>query len=478
MGRDLDAFTHFRELDEYFVSLYPFLERRKGHQRLAPEGARHALGRLVFFFSNLAGGLDLRANRTCRPSYRPELQFPKQVKGATASKAAAWLFILFLSSFALAAQPRIAAAHDDPAAAPIDVERLKAVDAAVVFSGAGVVHLDGREVQVATRGWRVDPATGIESLLVETSGGSVTGLLVSAITRRGSHVLATIYLLGGESYEISCSDVDACIVRKRLSQTLSCSVSSPDAKAPVHAASRSSRHRAVRSAERVVIHVGLLYDEEYDKTLSQQEIELRFAHDLDLANATLVNSGLGWARFEPAGIRRLARPENLQTEATIYWLADSAAVAILRKELRADIVAFYAKRRPHDNWTSGVAFRPTPRDVGPESGYLVVVQDDIYGGSFLVVHELGHTIGGRHNPEDSVVSPADTVPYAFDFRVCGKDGFRGALSMNCPSGSVPTLPFFSNLGVPHRGITVGVPDRQDNARAMRELIPAVANYLP
>jgi hypothetical protein len=168
-------------------------------------------------------------------------------------------------------------------------------------------------------------------------------------------------------------------------------------------------------------------------------------------------------------------------------------VRLLRQQYHADLVTLAAETAP----VAVTYTRPFPGDTDPDYGFIVTgffSGTDSSGGNndyvMVALHEWGHALGGDHNPEDEVIpTNEDPAPYARCFHGCAATPpWRGPLaySAHCPANG-PCVPFcstiplryplFSNPAVTFRGIPAGVPGRQDNARAFRQIAPFVARYV-
>lgn len=278
-----------------------------------------------------------------------------------------------------------------------------------------------------------------------------------------------------------------------------------DHDSPCHLASRlkgqaSSVHkrRVVAAYPSVEIRVLLLRVTGEATDLTDSAVTLRFDHAIDLMNTALANSALGWIKFVAAGVERVEMPLDVEADASdgaLYWISDPANIVVenLRRRYHADLVTLAAQRAPLDVTYA----RPFPGDAGPAYGFIVLRSllsgADVSGGNndyaMVALHEWGHALGGDHNPEDAVVNVEnDPAPYARCFHGCGASvPWRGPLaySAHCsPDGTCvpfcstvpPRYPLFSNPSVIFRGAPAGVAERQDNARAFRQIAPLVAGY--
>ena len=108
------------------------------------------------------------------------------------------------------------------------------------------------------------------------------------------------------------------------------------------------------------------------------------------------------------------------------------------------------------------------------------VRDGEYGNQYeTFAHEVGHNLGGNHDPDNTDLDPADAVePYAF-----GHHNFE-------PQPNVKSVmsynegrqePFFSTTRVRPRNFIIGVAGERENERAIQRTIhlaPELSNHLP
>ena len=175
----------------------------------------------------------------------------------------------------------------------------------------------------------------------------------------------------------------------------------------------------------------------------------------------------GWWRDFPWGIRK----ED--------WDGD---LVQLRHEHRADLVHVFTGEIPlvlnacgsHPTLTKGYsAARFSPLASGWTSNHGVCGD---YAAIF--VHEVGHGLGGNHEPANTKWSPEERIrPYATGH--VNRDVVPNIGTAMAYGGQ--TQPFFSTTRFRSYGATVGVADAQDNERTLQETVHIgvrYSDYLP
>lgn len=101
------------------------------------------------------------------------------------------------------------------------------------------------------------------------------------------------------------------------------------------------------------------------------------------------------------------------------------------------------------------------------------VRDDEHANQFeTFAHEVGHNLGGNHDPDNTSIDPADAVePYAYGHHNFEpQPNVKSVMSYN----EGRQAPFFSNVRVTHRGYVIGVANERENERAFQRTIHIVA----
>ena len=173
-------------------------------------------------------------------------------------------------------------------------------------------------------------------------------------------------------------------------------------------------------------------------------------------------------------------------------LSQNRDVLDLRIEHEADLVHLFFAETPSFCGQAWLMVRGnTPRNFW-SSGYGVTtvgggcidiasqVRDGEYASQFeTFAHEIGHNLGGNHDPDNTNLDPADAVePYAF-----GHHNFE-------PQPNVKSVmsynegrqePFFSTTRVRPRSFVIGVAGERENERAIQRTIHLAAelsDHLP
>ena len=179
----------------------------------------------------------------------------------------------------------------------------------------------------------------------------------------------------------------------------------------------------------------------------------------------------------PAALNQVARP--------LDPLARNQDVLDLRIEHKADLVhLFYSEyvgycglawvmlrgHTPANFWDRGYGITTVG---GPCIDLASQVRDGEYASHFeTFAHEIGHNLGGQHDPDNTDTDPADAVePYAF-----GHHNFE-------PQPNVKSVmsynegrqePLFSTTRVRPRNFVIGVAGERENERAFQRTLPLIA----
>ncbi|MCE2560006.1 MAG: fibronectin type III domain-containing protein, partial [Acidobacteria bacterium] len=166
-------------------------------------------------------------------------------------------------------------------------------------------------------------------------------------------------------------------------------------------------------------------------------------------------------------------------------LANSRDVLDLRIEHEADLVHLFFAETPGFCGQAFVMLRGhTPASfwslgygVTTVGGGCVDVASQVRDGEHAsqfetFAHEIGHNLGGQHDPDNTDTDPADAVePYAF-----GHHNFE-------PQPNVKSVmsynegrqePFFSTTRVRPRNFVIGVAGERENERAFQRTLPLIA----
>ncbi len=187
-----------------------------------------------------------------------------------------------------------------------------------------------------------------------------------------------------------------------------------------------------------------------------------------------------------------APPALAQVVSPLGPLSSSREVLDLRIEHEADLVHLFFAETPGFCGQAFVMLRGHTSRNFWDRGYGVTtvgggcvdiarqVRDGEYANQFeTFAHEIGHNLGGNHDPDNTGIDPADAVePYAY-----GHHNFE-------PQPNVKSVmsynegrqePFFSNVRVRPRNFVMGVAGERENERVVQRTTHIVAefsDYLP
>jgi hypothetical protein len=142
----------------------------------------------------------------------------------------------------------------------------------------------------------------------------------------------------------------------------------------------------------------------------------------------------------------------------------------LRDQYGADVVTLLGQGYVSGG-ACGIAYlMGTPGSWFASSAFNVV---DVAcaAGNLSYAHEVGHNQGLHHDPLHASGTPS--FPYSY-----GYEDAAGAFRTVMAYGASPRVPHFSNPAVAYTNRVTGVPDVQDNARALNATAVYVANFRP
>lgn len=166
--------------------------------------------------------------------------------------------------------------------------------------------------------------------------------------------------------------------------------------------------------------------------------------------------------------------DNLQSGAGAF-----SDVAAMRNQYGADLVSLWVGSDSGDE--AGRALQPDNlSNPEPSNGYNIV-QEQYATNDYVFAHEIGHNLGAGHDPSDPTPR-AISYAYGKTFTI-GSYTMGDIMSDLSVNGSlVERIPYYSNPNVDYQGVPTGSPPNSlqpaDNAMAMNQFAPLVANYEP
>jgi hypothetical protein len=203
---------------------------------------------------------------------------------------------------------------------------------------------------------------------------------------------------------------------------------------------------------------------------SKRNMQTIVQHYVDLTNVALHNSAVE-ARVRLVHTTEVSFPAGVSgsNEAILGWLRSSAEIADLRGAHGADLVGVVHEPLARFCGSAAMVYRPG----GPTSSRAFFDSRRLCGADTFA-HEVGHLLGGDHNPENSVVASGQYIYGRGHYH----DGlYRTIMSYSDPcSDGCPSQPFFSNPSIRHDRRKTGLPGERDNARIIDEFADAVAGF--
>jgi len=427
VGRDLDAFTHFHELDRRIVGT-PLLYRI---QVLCKELAVAAIS-LAFSVAFL-GNAVLAAERNL-----PRL-------------------------FTALVQENVAAERVSMPEAVDSMERVvldRGVLGLPAFSGVVAGHEFVAE--------RLDSSRGNLSETFDYRTGPTEARSVFTIY---SGVVYGNLVVEGKSYFISPEGNHFLVVRSARRETEELLRYAPrgDLQSIGAFATGYSRRRACcffPPPPSGIVTIAIATD--YVAVLGGEEkARARAQHMIDRQNATFKNSGFAEAKFVNPEAIVIDPPEAVIERGLYDWAVSGAGKPIitgLRKRNKA-AATFILSKGTHVS----EALRNAPGKWLPD------IQVAVVGGFFAewddsdiraFIHEAGHLCGGDHNIESAPPQASDPQGTNRDWYDCA-DGVRGALSYNPCGKFLETVEIYSGVNSFWHGKATGHAGVNDNVSGMR-----------
>lgn len=217
------------------------------------------------------------------------------------------------------------------------------------------------------------------------------------------------------------------------------------------------------------VDVLLLYTPDARMTAgSRTAVEASLAQAIAESNTALQRSGVG-GRFRTAAMMEVPYTQSSSgLVSDLSMLAASPAVATLRDEAGADVVALIVDRVI--GGACGVAY------VGPSPAFAFSVTARPCLTQFTLAHELAHTLGSDHAPGDSVAQGWKPYSYGYKDPVLPTP-FRTIMAYPCAGATCPRVLQYSSPSVSY-GQTARVTGTgtQNNAQSLAEAFPIVAQF--
>ena len=200
---------------------------------------------------------------------------------------------------------------------------------------------------------------------------------------------------------------------------------------------------------------------------SQEKARARAQHMIDRQNAAFKNSGFGEAKFVNSEAIVVDPPQEVVERGLYDWAVSGAGKPIIsgmRKRNKA-AATFILSKGTHVS----EALRNAPGKWLPD------IQVAVVGGFFAewddsdiraFIHEAGHLCGGDHNIEAAPPQATDPQGSNRDWYDCA-DGVHGALSYNPCGTFLETAEIYSGLTSFWRGKPTGKAGVNDNVGGMR-----------
>ncbi|MCA1586624.1 MAG: fibronectin type III domain-containing protein [Acidobacteria bacterium] len=191
----------------------------------------------------------------------------------------------------------------------------------------------------------------------------------------------------------------------------------------------------------------------------------RIAQAVADANTALSRSQLdGTLRL--VGIEALPFVESGWIESDLERLASNTAVQQRRDSTGADIVALVVDA-PYGSFC-GAAF------LGPSQSLPFSLVPEPCFNSYSLAHEIGHTFGAGHAPDDA--GWGGWRPYSAAYKSSGTlPRFRTVMAYACIASDCPRVLQYSNPQVQFQNSPTGTP-AQDNAQTIREAFPLIQAF--
>ncbi|WP_110180884.1 M12 family metallo-peptidase [Nocardioides solisilvae] len=231
------------------------------------------------------------------------------------------------------------------------------------------------------------------------------------------------------------------------------------------------------------IDIAFLYPRSLVDRFGAGPLQAQFALGIAETNQTLANSGLT-ARVRMVGSRQVAAETPGDTLTLIRQL-DKAGDGVfdeafaLREETHADLVSLWLSGDPAiDNVCGRGSLGGLSPYWDPELAPWTVIRAECEDVAYVFAHEIGHNLSAQHDA-GAASAPLDGKPYARGYvDLPARTMTVMAYWTQCYAAGVECthVPHFSSPSVTTAGGRLTGTPEADNARAVAEQAPAVANY--
>jgi len=168
----------------------------------------------------------------------------------------------------------------------------------------------------------------------------------------------------------------------------------------------------------------------------------------------------------------LASTRTVRMASVLANVTGNAAVRRLRERHRADLVHLVIDESAEVEECGLAWVLGRNETVMSFSPYAYSISSAWCGMEVIFAHQVGHNLGGNHEPSNTTTSPQDAVrPFAFAY-INEAESIHTIVGNG--TGETVTVNAFSFSG--NRGIALGVRDRQENARALRVTAGMASRY--
>lgn len=212
------------------------------------------------------------------------------------------------------------------------------------------------------------------------------------------------------------------------------------------------------------------------------EMEAAIRHSANYLNTALRNSrveaSVRIAKIAPAPAG--VPSASSEDDDPLDWMARNETLRRWRRESGADLVHLFVAddTAPYCGIAEVLAKGDTAAKFRPLAVAVTVVGLDCEDYDVTFAHEVGHNLGGLHDPESSDPYPDEYAiqPYAHGYT---NEAARLHTLMSYGSFEAETfaVPYFSNVDVTRNGDAVGERDKSEVARAIRGTVGLIGGLL-